>query len=352
MAATAARFYDLRAGDFSARFLNYGARWVSMWTLDRQGRKSDVLLGFDSAAEYQNDGAAFGAIVGRFANRIAHGRFSLGGRQYQLEKNLGAHHLHGGHVGFGNCFWEADQSGPESVEFRLESSAGAGGYPGNVSVRAHYRLEASGLLRLQLDAISDEPTILNLTNHAYFNLGSGKTVLDHLLWIHADRWLEIDKEGIPTGALRPTAGSGLDLSQHRKLADVMKKSPVAEHGGLDHCFELLPAEPSFTAGSTDLASLNLGNAPVTRPVASLREPLSGRRLVVETSEPGMQVYSGNGLEGTVGRNGRIYQKYAGICLECQNFPDAINQPHFPSCLVGPGRPYRQTTLFRFGLMEE
>lgn len=322
--------------------LNFGARITRIVVPDREGRPEDVVLGFEQAGEYLNDNPAYGAICGRVANRIAHGRFELDGREVRLACNLGAHHLHGGRIGWDRRYWTCVGVDRRAAQLRYESPAGEEGYPGRVVCDLLYQLLEDGTLRIDYSALTDAPTPLNLTNHAYFNLAGAGTEHDlagHELTIHADRYTPVDSEGIPTGEIVAVAGTVLDFRRPRGVLDRIDHSDLRERGGYDHNFVL----NDFPSDAVD------ATAPVLRPAARLVHTESGRRLDVATTEPGLQLYTGNFLGGP-GKGGGSYRPYAGLCLECQHFPDAINQPTFPSIIVRPGASYRQISEYRFGLV--
>jgi aldose 1-epimerase len=271
-------------------------------------------LGFDTAAEYFGRSPYFGALIGRCGNRIADGRFTLDGVPYQLVSNDGPHHLHGGAQGFDKVAWAAAIEG-DALVLRYRSPDGEQGYPGNLDVEARYRLSADNALEVALRATTDRATPVNLTHHAYFNLAGGGTINDHELWIDAPRYTPVDAGLIPTGDLAPVAGTPFDFRQPRPIGDAV----------YDHNFVLAPAA---------------GTAP--RCAVRVREPHTGRVLEVFTHEPGVQFYSGNFLDGSLG-----FPQRGGFCLEPQHFPDAPNQPHFPSVILRPGEVYANTLAFRF-----
>lgn len=300
----------------------------------------DVVLGLRSLADYRGDQPHFGATVGRFANRIAGARFSLGGAEVRVTANEGDHCLHGGNRGLGRRVWqgEAFQQGDEAgVHFRLTSADGDEGFPGRLEVTSTYRLRPEGELVLEHRARTDRPTVVNLTHHAYFHLGDGgrTPILDHHLQVAADDVVEVDSDGVPTGRLAPVAGTPLDLRDETRLGDRIPALEAAR-GGLDHC---------FAVGGDGV-------------VARVREPASGRTLEIETTQPGLQVYTGNFLDRwlderhdgpLVGPGGIAYGRWHALCLEPQGFPDAPNHPKFPSALLEPGEEYRHTSVFRFGV---
>ncbi len=322
------------------RGITYGGIIVSLSVPDRQGRPGDVVLGHDTLEPYLDGSAYFGAIVGRYANRIAGARFTADGKQYRLAANDGLNHLHGGRRGFDRAVWRRASAAPDDVPgvtIRHTSPAGDEGYPGTLEAQVRYSLTDSNELVVDYAATTDAATPVNLTQHSYFNLAAGtrEDVLGHLLRIDADLMTPVDEGLIPTGALVPVSGGPLDF---RTL------TPVGEHiadedeqlrraGGYDHNFVLRRDGPGLSHA------------------ARCVEPASGRTLDVFTTEPGLQFYSGNFLDGTVaGKGGRAYCKRAGLCLETQHFPDSPNQPAFPSTLLRPGEQYRSRTVFAFGVI--
>lgn len=318
---------------------SYGAYIVSILAPDREGKAADVVLGYPDLAGYLADTASLGPIVGRYANRIARGEFTLGGTRYTLARNNGPNHLHGGIEGFSKKVWSPRiVSGPDgdAVELTYVSPDGEEGYPGTLTVTVVYSLTADGGLKLDYSATTDAETVLNLTNHAYFNLageGSGD-ILDHELQIEADTFTVVDDTLIPTGEIRPVEGTPFDFRQ-----------PTAIGARVD------AADPQLQAGGGyDNNFVVRGEPGVLRLAARVNEPGSGRVLEVLTTEPGIQLYTGNFLDGSIGgKSGRAYEKRSGFCLETQHYPDSPNHPEFPSVVLAPGRRYTQTTVFRFGV---
>jgi aldose 1-epimerase len=326
--------YTLRNGAVEASVTSYGATLVRLSAPDRHGKTADVLLGFDTLEGYLGEHPYFGSTVGRYANRIAKGRFSLGGAEFKLALNDGANHLHGGVRSFGRVLWEgrdaSDAYGP-AVELSYLSRDGEEGYPGELSAKVTYRLSASGELRIDYLATTNRETVVNLTNHAYFNLAAEGDILGHELWIDADRFTPVDAGLIPTGELRGVEGTPFDFRQPTSIgARIDQPDEQLKLGrGYDHNF-VLNGAPGGAA----------------RPVARVREPRSGRLLEVSTSEPGLQLYSGNFLDGSVrGKAGRAYARRTGFCLETQHYPDSPNKPAFPSTVLKPGGTYRSTTIY-------
>ena len=326
-----------REGAPTVAVTSRGAYIVSILAPDRDGNTVDVVLGYASSEGYIGDTGYLGAVVGRYANRIAGGAFTLDGERYTLERNNGPNHLHGGPEGFHRKVWSArvvPGAGGDALELTCVSPDGEEGYPGTLTATVIYSLTADGGLRLDYSATTDAPTVVNLTNHAYFNLageGSGD-VLGHELQIEADAFTPVDETLIPTGELRSVEGTPLDFRQPVLLgARIDDPYPqIRIGGGYDHNFVVR------------------GPVGELRLAARVVESRSGRVLEVLTTEPGMQLYSGNFLDGSiVGKSGRPYGKREGFCLETQHYPDSPNQPHFPSVVLHPGETYEQTTVFRF-----
>jgi len=314
----------------------YGAIITSLKTPDRSGQRGDIVLGFDSLDGYLKEHPYFGAIVGRYGNRIAGGRFTLDGQTYTLAKNNGPNHLHGGIKGFDKVLWEAAPIGSNGVVFSRTSADGEEGYPGNLKVRVTYTLTDKNELIVDYLATTDKATPVNLTQHSYFNLSAGKSedILGHELTINADRYTPVDATLIPTGELASVQGTPFDF---RKPVAIGKRidadhPQLANGKGYDHNWVL-----NRTGSGLQIA-------------ARVADPASGRTLEVRTTEPGMQFYAGNFLDGTLkGKGGQVYKRRSGFCLETQHFPDSPNQPKFPSTTLKPGQEYRSQTVFTFGV---
>jgi len=321
-----------------AQITNYGGALVALKAPDRRGRMADVVLGYDDAAGYEADASYFGALVGRYANRIAGGRFSLAGREYRLALNNGPNHLHGGLRGFNKVVWRARELRRRDgvgLELSYLSRDGEEGYPGNLSVRVNYVLTDAGALRIEFAATTDQTTVVNLTNHAYFNLagaGSG-SILGHVLRIDADRFTPIDETSIPLGELRPVRGTPFDFRRATPIGLRIEQpdEQLRVGRGYDHNYVL----------NKRGARLALA--------AEAYEPASGRVLEVWTTEPGVQLYTGNYLDGVRGKAGQLYGRREGFCLEAEHFPDSPNRPAFPSTVLRPGARFRQTTIYKFAV---
>lgn len=314
------------AHDVEVRVATYGGIIVSLCVPDRKGHVADVVLGHDTLEQYTRDHSHFGAIIGRYCNRIAKARFTVDGKTYRLDANDGANHLHGGRKGFDRVVWHAAPlRTPRAVGVVLgyTSRDGEEGFPGNLDTQVAYALTDRNQLRVDFVATTDQATPVNLTQHSYFNLagrGAGN-VLGHVLWINADRMTPVDKRLIPTGELTPVAGGPFDFRSPTAIGDrIASDDEQLRRGkGYDHNFVL-------NQGESELIH-----------AARVVEPTSGRTLDVHTTEPGLQLYTGNHLD------------HAGLCLETQHFPDSPNQPGFPSTLLRPGTPYHSRTIFTFGV---
>jgi len=316
---------------------NYGGIVVSLKTPDRNGKLADVVLGYDRLEGYLGDKSYQGAIVGRYGNRIGHAAFTLDGTRYTLARNNGDNSLHGGLKGFNKAVWNAKQVSSaegEGVELTHLSKDGEEGYPGNLSIRVVYTLTEGNELKIDYTATTDKPTVMNLTNHAYFNLaGQGEgDILQHQLRLTPTKFTPVDSGMIPTGELRPVAGTPLDFTKATAIgARIDADDEQLKLGrGYDHNFVL------DNAGKLALA-------------AEVHEPRSGRVMEAWTTEPGIQFYTGNFLDGTIhGKAGKVYPRRCAFCLETQHFPDSPNQPKFPSTVLRPGGRYQSTTVYKFG----
>ena len=326
--------YTLKNSDgFEVVITNYGGAVVSLLAPDREGKFGDVVLGFDTLEEYVANPFYFGGIVGRFANRIARGKFSLAGVEYQLTQNDGVNHLHGGFRGFDKRVWTVNEETYESAsELHLEYSSADGeeGYPGNLVANVTYALAANEL-RIDYRATTDRDTIVNLTNHSYFNLAGSGDILDHELTLNADAFTPVSEDLIPAGEVRAVANTPWDFTEGKAVG-----KDLAAAGGYDHNFVL-----------NDYADTHSAERAV-RTAARLHDPRSSRVLEILTDQPGIQFYSGNFLDGSfTGKRGVVYNKYAALALEPQHFPDSPNHPNFPSTVLRSGEVYRHVSLYRF-----
>ena len=323
------------------RLTDYGAITVGVEVPDRDGRLADVTLGFDTLEGWLGNKPHFGATVGRFANRIAKGRFTLDGKEYVLATNNGPNHLHGGVVGFDKVLWEAhDAELPDAagVEFRYLSEDGEDGYPGNLQVTATHLLAEGNIFYIAFTASTDKATVVNLAHHSYWNLSGAPAgdILDHELMIEADRYTVVDETLIPTGELRSVEGTPLDFRILTPVGVRIAQVP----GGYDHNFVRNSSNSKTGVLSTPAGHFWL--------VAKVKDPKSGRLMEVYTNQPGVQFYSGNFLDGTItGKGGVVYRKHGGLCLETQHFPDSPNHPEFPSTVLRPGQTYRHVMVHRF-----
>ena len=316
---------------------NFGARLVSLNVKDKNNKLTNVILGYDSAEEYiKNTNNFYGAVVGRYGNRIAKGAFTLNGNTYQLEINNGPNSLHGGKNGVFNKVWDVKSQDKDEITLEYNSPDGEAGYPGNVTMQVTYRVNSQGGLEIQYEGVTDKPTVLNLTNHAYFNLnGEGDTtILDHELWIDADAYTEVTKSLIPTGKSIKVSGTPFDFTKSKLIGKDIKKSDVQlTYGkGYDHNFELNRKE-----GFAE--------------VAKLYSPNTGIEMKIFTTEPGLQFYSGNFMNASEpkGKGGKSYPYRSALCLETQHFPDSPNHPHYPSTTLSPGQKYTSKSEYRFSV---
>jgi aldose 1-epimerase len=318
-----------------AAITNYGATLVSLKVPDRQGKLADVVLGYDNLEGYVSDKSYLGVTVGRYANRIGHARFTLDGKTYQLAKNDSDNTLHGGAVGFNKQLWDAKEvPGEQAVRFHYLSKDGEENFPGNLSVQVTYALTDANELKIDYAATTDKDTVLNLTNHAYYNLkGQGQgDILQHQLTLHADRFTPVDAGLIPTGELRAVQGTPFDFTAAHTIGERINHNDeqLKLGRGYDHNFVLN------------------GKMGTLRPAAQVYEPTTGRMMDILTTEPGIQLYSGNFLDGTIhGKAGKVYNHRYAFCLETQHFPDSPNQPQFPTTELKPGQRFHSTTVMKF-----
>jgi aldose 1-epimerase len=328
--------WTLSRGGTRIKVLSYGGIVQSLELPDRRGRYANVSLGFDSVDAYVAGSPYFGALIGRYGNRIAKGQFTLDGTAYQLPLNDDPNSLHGGDKGFDKRVWNVTPNGPASLVLTYTSADGEMGYPGTLDVKVTYTLTESGAFQIDYEATTDAPTVVNLTSHIYFNLsgeGSGG-IYDHQLAIAASRYTPVSDTLIPTGELARVAGTPFDFREPKDIGSDIREAheQVLFGQGFDHNFVL-------DKGITD--------QPET--AAALYDPASGRLMEIATTEPGLQFYSGNFLDGTLtGTGGKVYRQGDALCLETQHFPDSPNQPDFPSTVLRPGETYRSTTLHTFG----
>ncbi len=323
--------YELKDAQLTVKIITFGAHVTSVLAKDRSSTVADVVLGYSSQDGYNADTSTYmGSVVGRYGNRIAKGKFTLDGHDYQLTLNNNGNTLHGGTVGFDRLNWTG-KTVPNGVELTLVSNDGDQGFPGTLTAHVRYTL-VGDKLRMDYTATTDKTTVVNLTNHSYFNLAGGGDILSHVMKIDAGKYTAIDAGLIPTGALPSVTGTPFDFTT---ATAVGARIHTAEEqlklaGGYDHNWVLSAGDKSM------------------HEAAVVVDPASGRKLIVSTTEPGVQFYSGNFLDGTkVGRDGKPYAKYAGLCLETQHYPDSPNQPSFPSTTLNPGQTYRTSTIFEF-----
>ncbi|MCB2407870.1 aldose epimerase family protein [Hymenobacter lucidus] len=333
---TEVQLYTLtNAHGLKVSITNYGGTITSLLVPDKDGQLGDIVLGFDNVSGYQSpeylkSGPYFGALIGRYGNRIAKGKFTLDGKEYTLAKNNGENHLHGGKKGFDKVVWQAEpgtSADGQTLTLIYLSKDGEEGYPGNLNVTVVYTLTNDDALKIDYSATTDKATPVNLTNHAYFNLSGSKDVLGHQVTIPADRYNVVDAGLIPTGELRPVKGTPFDFTAPHTIGERIAQVP----GGYDHNWLLNQTTGMHAA-------------------ATVYEPTTGRTMAVTTTEPGLQFYTGNFLDGTLtGKGGTVYGKHAGFCMETQHFPDSPNQPKFPTTTLQPGQTLQSTTAYTFGV---
>jgi aldose 1-epimerase len=330
--------YTLKnSGGMEARITNYGGILISLMVSNKSGKLDDIVLGYDSLSQYISNNPYFGALIGRYGNRIGSAKFKLDGHQYTLPANNGPNTLHGGVKGFDKVVWNVDDTHSKeghSLALTYLSKDGEEGFPGNLSVEVIYTLTDSNELRIDYKATTDKPTVLNLTHHSYFNLagaGSGD-ILGHELTIDADRFTPVDSTLIPTGELKPVKGTPLDFIKQTAIGARINQNDKQLQYGLGYDFNWV---------------LNKKDDEL-KVAARVQEPTSGRVMEVFTTEPGIQFYSGNFLNGSnIGKGGKKYERRFGLCLETQHFPDSPNKPSFPSTKLDPGQTYTSTTIYKF-----
>jgi aldose 1-epimerase len=319
--------------------INYGGIISSLMFPDKHGNVEDIVLGFDSLEEYVKENPYFGALIGRYGNRIARGRFSLDGENYQLPQNNGGNNLHGGPRGFDQRVWNIQEYPADNgcaLKLSYLSRDGEEGFPGNLQTEVIYHLTDKNELKISYRAITDKKTVVNLTQHTYFNLsGNGKQdILEHELMLNADKFAPIDKTLIPTGELKPVTRTPFDFKTSRAIDSRMNEADeqLIFGNGYDHCWVLKDSKQGLKLA------------------AIICDRSNGRTVTVHTTEPGIQFYSGNFLDGSLtGKYGVVYKKYFGLCLETEHFPDSPNQKHFPSVELSPGEVYKTQTIFAFSV---
>lgn len=336
-------FYTLKnVNGIEITFTNYGQRLVSLHAPDKNGKFEDVVLGFATLKDFMKKRNFFGAVIGRYGNRIGKGIFMIGDTKYDLAINNGENSLHGGIKGFEAVVWKVDNFSKNSIAFSRTSPDMEEGYPGNLDVQVRYTLNQANELIINYKAISDKATVVNLTNHSFFNLkGEGNgDITDHVMMINADGYTPVDDGLIPTGKIDKVAGTPFDFNTPKTIgSDINSDFEQIKIGkGYDHNY-VLNDTPTNESG------LKLA--------ATVTEPFSGRTLEVYTSEPGVQFYTGNFMDGSdIGKTGKPYVFRGSFCLETQHYPDSPNKPNFPSTLLNPGEVYETTTIYKFGVVEK
>ncbi|MEM6846148.1 MAG: aldose epimerase family protein [Bacteroidota bacterium] len=340
--AVAVELYTLTNGDTEVEITNYGGIITSWRVPDSNGQMGDIVQGYDSVDGYNSLPGYFGATIGRYGNRIANGEFSLDGETYSLAKNNGPNHLHGGLIGFNDVVWQADtatsEDGPQLI-LQYTSPDGEEGYPGTLETKVTYTLQADNTLRIDYEATTDKPTVVNLTNHSFFNLSGDPStpILDHQLMLNADRYVPVNQTLIPLGSLDSVKGTPFDFTEATAVGErIDADHPQITNGlGYDHCWVLNGPEGELSLAATVL------------------DPKSKRFMEVFTTEPGIQFYSGNFLDGSaIGKDGTSYDYRTALCLETEHFPDSPNQPDFPSVVLRPGENYRTTTAYKLSVKDE
>lgn len=324
------------ANGMTVNITNYGGIITKLTAPDKNGQWADVVLGFDSLAPYLSGHPFFGALVGRYGNRIAKGKFKLNGQEYSLAINNGPNALHGGTKGFDKVIWKATEIKQDSIvglQLEYASKDMEEGYPGNLTVKVVYTLDNENALTIDYTASTDKPTVVNLTNHSYFNLtGLKRDILDHEVTIASDSIVPVDTTLIPTGKLRAVEGTPFDFRKATKVGagiDKVEDEQIKAGGGYDHCWVLKRSGDGLVQ------------------FATVKDPESGRVMEVFTTEPGVQFYTGNFLDGKLTGKGATYSKRFGLCLETEHYPDSPNQPQFPTTTLNPGETYKTTTKYKF-----
>lgn len=335
----AVELYTLRnTNGLTVKLMTYGAILYSVEVPDREGKFVNVTANRETLADYETRSSAFGSLLGRYANRIAHGEFTLDGQRFNLAKNGGPHHIHGGVKGFDKRVWQAEpEPGPNAAGVKLTytSKDGEEGYPGTLQCTVFYELNNANEWKMEYTARTDKPTPVNISNHAYWNLAGAQsgTMLDQVLTVNADRYLLVDDTLIPTGEYASVAGTPLDFRTPHAVGERIAPLEVPPFGGYDHCFVVNHKNPG------DLITC-----------AKLVDPKSGRSMEVLTTQPGVQIYSANAPAGSIeGPHGYRYPRHLGLCLETQHYPDSPNHPEFPSTILRPGETYHEVTIHRFGV---
>ncbi len=327
--AVVTKFTVTNSSGMKATLIDYGAILQSLEVPDRDGNIAEVTMGFDTVTEYEDNSPYFGATVGRYANRIEGGRFTLDGKEYQLATNNGPNHLHGGVVGFDKVIWNAEPFSGENesgVEFTYVSADGEEGYPGTLTITMRYTLTDDNELKFSYVAETDKPTILNITNHTYWNLDADGLILDHELVINADQYTAVDETGIPIAGIADVAGTPMDFNTAHTIGERIDQVT----GGYDHNYVL----------NREGEGMSLA--------ARVYSPKTGRVMEIHTNQPGIQLYTGNFLDGSyAGRGGAVYEQRGAFCLETQTFPNAPNRPDFPSAELRPGEKYIHETVHTF-----
>lgn len=330
--------YELKKGDFSAKFSNWGASIISLILPDRNGKLGDIVLGYDSIDTYKNDTSFFGATVGRVANRIGGAQFTLDGIRYNITANEKNNTLHGGKVGFGDLAWKVKEQTSESITFFYHSYDGEEGFPGDLDVSVTYTLEAPYILDVKMSALAiNKATPVNLAQHTYWNMGGHDSgdILSDEVQIFASRYTRTDKQAIPTGEIVTVTNTPYDFLQPSSIESKFKQF-----------FTLLSPQRGF-----DVNYIIDGDNDVLKPAARVFSNKSGRVMELSTNAPGVQFYTGNWIKDAAGKNGYVYQAHAGLCLETQGFPDAVNHPNFPSQIVWPGKTYTHNMVFTFSTVK-
>jgi aldose 1-epimerase len=322
--------FRLAAGDLVIEVINYGGIIRSIVVPDSNGVLGDIAHGFEDLEGYLGSHPWFGAVCGRYASRIAGGRFSLDGVEYRLAKNDGANHLHGGVRGFDKVLWGAETS-DSSLILSYTSRDCEEGYPGNLSAKVTYSVTDRGELVTKYEASTDKPTVVNLMNHTYFNLACSGDILNHELTLHASHFTPVRSDLIPTGEIASVKGTPMDFTSPTRVGERINS----------------PYEQIINGKGYDCNWILDGKMGELSPAAEVYDPSSGRKLEISTTQPGVQFYSGNFLDGSLHGKGRVYEWRSGLCLETQHFPDSPNQPRFPSTVLRPGETYREKTVYRF-----